>query len=237
MKPVFFRFNSIQSSQEPRDFHIHTNITDGTSSIEDYLKIAIQLGLKEIAFTEHVRKTSSWYPSFVDKVEQLREKNQDNIRIYYGIETKILNLDGDLDATDEMLDTAELILGSVHRFPESCFTDTINKLPMSPEQYAEIEFRLSCAIIDKSEAEILAHPGGMSIRKYNKPFPRKYLEGLMEHANRYNKVIEINSSYWGNFSLDMMLFSLLNPYVSLGSDAHNFKELGSIIQFMNKQEK
>lgn len=231
-KPVFFRFNSVLQNMTEQDFHIHSNITDGSSSLEEYVTKALELHLHEMAFTEHVRRSSSWYPSFVEKVEQLRELYKNKIRIYHGIEAKILNLDGDLDATDEMLDTAELILGSVHTFPVSCMHGTLkmNELPQS--EFARTEFRLSQAVVKESQADILAHPGGMYIRKFREPFPKEYRENLIELASKYDTAIEINASYSRDVLFDVNMFSRLNPYISLGSDAHAKEDLGTIIQFM-----
>lgn len=234
--PVFFRFDSVFKHTPDRDFHIHTNITDGSSSLEEYIGRALKLHITEIAFTEHVRKSSHWYHSFVERVEQLQESNKNKIRIYHGIEAKILNLDGDLDATDDMLDTAELILGAVHRLPDSCLQGSGKMNGLPPAEFADIEFRLSQAIIKESPATVLAHPGGMYIRKFNKPFPGKYLENLLDLACKYDTAIEINSSYSKEVLLDMDLFARLNPLISLGSDAHAKEDLGTILQFMKSMK-
>jgi len=235
-KPVFFRFNDVLKDRPDRDFHIHTNITDGSSSLEEYIEKALSLHLPEIAFTEHVRRSSPWYHSFVERVEQLRESYKNKIRIFHGIEAKILNLQGDLDATDEMLDTAELILGSVHRFPDSCLQGfrTMDALP--PSAFADSEFRLSLAIIKESRATVLAHPGGMYIRKFNEPFPRNYLENLIDLASKYDTAIEINSKYSKDVLFDVGMFSRLNPCISPGSDAHTIEDLGSVLQFMRSMQ-
>jgi len=232
MKPIFKHFKEFIEHPEPVDFHIHTTFTDGSSTIEEYVNRAIQLEIQEIAFTEHVRRTSTWYLSFVENVESVRESYKNKIHIYHGIETKVVDFNGEVDATDEMLDTAEIILGSVHRFPDYFINNLRNNDNPDPKDLAEIEFKLSTGLLKNPMVDILAHPGGMFIKKCHKKFPRNYLKDLIDLANNYNKVIEINSSYLKNVAFDKDLFSQLNPYVSLGSDAHDEEELGTIVKFI-----
>lgn len=232
-KPVFHRFTGVMQERPAQDLHIHTTITDGSSTLEEYVKRAIELNLQEIAFTEHVRRSSSWFPSFVEQVELLQESYRNTIQIYHGIEAKILDLDGHLDATDEMLDTAQIILGSVHRFPQFCMKGYGNMHEIPRDEFARIEFSLSEAIITKSEADVLAHPGGMYARKFRVPFPERYQETLIALANKYDTAIEINSSYLQEVSFNCALFYRLNPCISLGSDAHKKDELGTVIRFIS----
>ena len=234
MKPNFIHFNDLKKTTIDWDFHIHTLQTDGSSSIEEYIKCAQKRDIKKIAFTEHVRKTSSWYNSFVRNVEDLRKKYSPPLTIYHGIETKILNDDGDLDATDEMIQNAEIILGSVHRFPEK----KENKSEIRqfiPEEFAEYEYYLAIAILKNHDVDVLAHPGGMYIQYYKADFPEIYLKQLIKTANKYEKAIEINSYYLRNSRFNINLFSKFNPKISLGSDAHNKKELGTVIQFITEK--
>lgn len=232
MKPIFKHFKEFIANPDSVDFHIHTTFTDGSSTIQEYVNRAILLDIQEIAFTEHVRKTSPWYHSFVASVESVRESYKNKIRIYHGIETKVLNLNGDMDASDEMLKTAELVLGSVHRFPDSLIDDSPYGNQFSPDDLAEIEFKLASAILKNPRIDVLAHPGGMFSRRFNKKFPEKFVKKLIVLANQYHKAIEINSSYLQDIEFDSDLFFQLNPRISLGSDAHTSEDLGTIVKFI-----
>lgn len=234
MKPQLLRFNEINKDIPLWDYHIHTTITDGASSIKEYIQTGINRGLQAIVFTEHVRKTSQWYPAFVETVEGSRESYKQKIDIFHGIETKILNVDGELDATDEMLDTAELVLGSVHRFPGFCSTPAISNYNLSEEQFAKTELELAKVILKNPDVDVLAHPGGMFMRKFKKIVPAGFMEDLIGISNRHDRAIEINSSYLKDISLNTEPFSQMNPLISLGSDAHHTDELGDIIQFLKK---
>jgi putative hydrolase len=126
------------------------------------------------------------------------------------------------------------VLGSVHRFPGFGSTPTISKYNLSEEQFAKIELELAKGILKNPDVNVLAHPGGMFIRKFKKDVPAGFIEDLIGIANRYYRAIEINSSYLKDISPDTEPFSRMNPLISFGSDAHKKDELGDIIQFLKR---
>ena len=94
-------------------FHLHTNYTDGLSSIEDYCLWASRNGCDTIVFTEHVRKELSYdFYSFLSDIENAKRKFP-NMDIWVGVEAKIL-LDGELDISDEVLPKIEIICFACH---------------------------------------------------------------------------------------------------------------------------
>jgi len=234
MRPKFIRFNDLNKSIIFYDYHIHTIHTDGSATIEEYVHSAIELGLKKIAFTEHVRKSSEWFESFIKKVQRIRTKFEDRLTIYYGIEAKALDYEGNIDASEEMVSNSELVLGSVHRYPNGK-NRYINFLDLSKDDAAEIEFKLACSVLKNPNVDILAHPGGVFERQFNTSFPKIFYEEIINIANQYNKVIEINSSYLKNSANFFNICEKLNPYISLGSDAHNTMELGNITKLIVKE--
>ena len=81
---------------------MHTNYTDGHSSIEDYFIEAQRKGLKFIALTEHVRRTLTYdYAEFREEVYRCGKKF--DIAFAVGAEAKVLNVDGELDISEEVL--------------------------------------------------------------------------------------------------------------------------------------
>jgi putative hydrolase len=234
MKPQLLNFLDIFKTLPRRDYHIHTTFTDGSSTIEEYIQTGINCRLQAIVFTEHVRKTSPWYLEFVETIETLRGSYKNNLDIFHGIETKILNTDGELDATDEMLDTAELVLGSVHRFPGHNSAPAVANYHLSEKEFAKTELELGKAILKNPDVDVLAHPGGMFMRYFKKNVPLGFMEELIDITNRHHRAIEINSSYLKDISLDTEPFLRMNPRISPGSDAHKKDELGDIIHYMKK---
>lgn len=94
------------------DYHIHTKITDGLCSPVEIIDEVKKLGIKKIAFTEHVREklTYDWF-KFRDEILSI---NPRGIKIIIGIETKVLNSEGKLDVSKDIFECADIILGSIH---------------------------------------------------------------------------------------------------------------------------
>ncbi len=76
------------------DYHMHCNFSpDSNASIESMIESSINLGLKEICFTDHVdydvNETSKFvvdYDSYIQTIESMKEKYKDKITIKKGIE-------------------------------------------------------------------------------------------------------------------------------------------------------
>jgi histidinol-phosphatase (PHP family) len=75
------------------DYHMHTVLSDGKDSYEEMIKVAIEKGLAEIGFTDHVcLKPVDWAINLVDipvmtaQITDLQEKYKSRIHIRYGIE-------------------------------------------------------------------------------------------------------------------------------------------------------
>ena len=230
--PGFNRFNELNKSNIRYDYHIHTSQTDGSSTIEEYINSAIVLGLKEIAFTEHVRRSSVWFDSFLNEVKSLRLKFQDKLRVFTGMEAKVLDFEGNIDASGEMISNSEIVIGSVHRYPNGK-NRYLDYLDLSVEDAAEIEFNLACSLLKNPYVDVLGHPGGVFETQFNMSFPDKFYEDIIKKANECDKVIEINCKYLRNPDNFFKFCKKYNPYVSLGSDAHNMMELGNIFKLIN----
>jgi DNA polymerase (family X) len=100
-------------------FHVHTESSDGTDSIEKIVQAAKRLGLAYIGISDHSK--SAYYAGGL-KVEDLcrqweiidnlntREKD---IHIFRGIESDILP-DGSLDYDEDILKRFDFVIGSIH---------------------------------------------------------------------------------------------------------------------------
>ena len=56
------------------DYHIHSNFNDHSPdnlSISNIIIQAEKIGLKKLAITEHVRKTSDWIPKYLDQSSKI----------------------------------------------------------------------------------------------------------------------------------------------------------------------
>lgn len=219
---AFPRFADLDGATVNRDLHMHTRRTDGEATVEALLAEAARRGLREVAFTEHVRRESDWYPEFAGTVRAAR--NRTDLTAYVGIEAKAIDTSGTLDATAAMLTDAELVLGSVHRFPGSGGA-AVGMDGLSYEEVAQIEFTLALGLATRAPLHVLAHPGGMCLRRF-RAFPPEHLRALMRVCLDRGVAVEINASYVTDLDGFLELCREVNPYVSVGSDVHRIDEVG-----------
>jgi len=99
--------------------HTHSNWSDGTNTIEEMAKACIAKGYEYLVISDHSK--SAFYANGL-KEDRIREQHRyiDELnekfrpfKIFKSIECDILN-DGNLDYTDNILSTFDLIIASVH---------------------------------------------------------------------------------------------------------------------------
>jgi len=95
-------------------FHVHTNLTDGESSAEDYFRCALALGIERIVFLEHICRDPSYdVEALVALVERLGAAY--GVEAHVGFEAKI-RPDGSVDVRDEHRRLASVIGIAEHGF-------------------------------------------------------------------------------------------------------------------------
>lgn len=121
------------------DYHIHTNYTDGSGSVDEIAKYCSKLGLNQIAISEHVR-TSLNYDFDKLNHEILEAKKKYSVTIYTAAEAKILP-NGTLDISNQIRRQIDFLIGSVHSWP-------------SEENNIYKPYELLC----RSSCQIIGHP-------------------------------------------------------------------------------
>jgi putative hydrolase len=221
--PSFPRFRDLDRRAINVEFQVHTSQTDGDGSIEEVLRTAHERDLAAIALTEHVRVETDWFPDFAHRVRRAAADYPD-LRVYVGCEAKALDAEGSLDASEEILGLCDIVLGSVHRFPDGA-GGYLSFHDMSPEELAERECALALGLLRTAPIHVLAHPGGMYQRRHGR-FPEHFFRAMLMASLERGVAVEINSSYLVDFDGFLRLCEEVNPYVSIGSDAHRLHEIG-----------
>lgn len=225
MKKDFLkRFNSLTEDDLLSDMHLHTAWTDGKASTGEMIAAAVKKGLKRIAFTDHVRKASTYCSAFEREVIELSTKC--GIHVHSGFEAKIKDFEGNLDLPDYCSRERHLIIGSVHSIPASVGKFVHPEIFESPEELRKSEYELFMALIKSGQSDILGHVGGMSNR-FTGSFSLEYLEGIISSCAKTRTAFEINSRYHSGMIDELVpLLKKYDPFVSTGSDAHNPEEVG-----------
>jgi putative hydrolase len=89
-----------------------------------------------------------------------------------------------------------------------------------------VEYELALGLLQSARIDVLAHPGGMYERRRNQSFPEAYMRNMMMVSARTAVAIEINSCYLRDVDGFLKLCTEVNPYVSIGSDAHTLEAIG-----------
>ena len=227
----FFENLAVRASEirraPPVDLHMHTTWTDGSVDVHTMWSRSVEMGLETILFSEHARTNSAdWFPEFAAQVRALPDAP---CRAMVGAEVKITDLAGNLDLAAAVRDQCDLIMASVHRFPgeEGQIMGTTGGF--SADQAMDIEFRLSMAALDNPDMDILGHPFGMTIRRFNGEPHWKLVETLVGKCATTGKAFEINARYHPDPQRLLLACMDARALVSFGSNAHAPDEVGALL--------
>lgn len=101
------------------DYHTHTIYSHGKGTIEDNVKAAVKLGLREIAITDHgpghiffgLKKHD--YKKIRHEIDEMNEKYP-QIKVLMGVEANLIGLDGTIDVPDELMKYLDILLMGYH---------------------------------------------------------------------------------------------------------------------------
>ncbi len=162
------------------DLHLHTTWSDGDDTAEAMARAAMARGYEYIAITDHSR--SLRFAGGVG-IDDLREhvrvirklSDRAGLRVLIGSEVDIL-ADGSLDYPDEVLQTLDVVIGSVH-----------SRLRMPQEEMT----RRVIAAMQNPHLDILGHPTGRLVGQ--RPAFDLDLEAVIDAARNTETALEINA--------------------------------------------
>lgn len=213
------------------DYHVHTPFSDGESEVEEYVKKASEIGLEEIAITDHVWRSSDWIDDYVDEINEVREEY--GVTIHAGLEAKVIDREGSVDVSDEDAKKVDFVMGVVHRYrpeAEEPYDDSLN---FEPKEAAREERDLTLEMLNNPKVDLVGHPS----RTYYKfhydedapHFPEEHVEDMIDVAKETGKPLEYNARL-----PRYIREKLLNMYIdrnlgfTVGSDSHKAKRLENL---------
>jgi putative hydrolase len=187
------------------DFHVHCNYNDHSSpdlTVPNVVKYAEKIGLRTIAFTEHVRKTSDWIPEYLDEIQRI--SSDSSIETIAGFEAKIL-IDGSIDCPENYADKYFLIASFHTRYDDK-----------------QVWLQALEKAIKNSSVEVIGHiaPEPSFSLKPNE------IEQLANLIVQNNKIVELNAKYHRPPKDWIQIFKKNKVRFHLGSDAHSLDEIG-----------
>lgn len=224
------------------DYHMHSVLSDGKNTHEEMIRAAIEKGLDEIGFSDHIcLKPVDWsiaqvdLPVMVEQVQALKEKYKDKITVKLGAE--IDYLEGMESEIAQLIDSLPLdyVIGSVHFIGDWNF-DTDKSLygKWSNDYLYERYFDLIQKAARTGLFDIIGH---LDIIKKFRVYPEtdqsKLIDDTLKIIKDQQLVIELNT---GGFDRPCAEFtpspSILERCfhhqipITLTSDAHKTAQIG-----------
>ncbi|OIO62785.1 hypothetical protein AUJ69_02180 [Candidatus Woesearchaeota archaeon CG1_02_47_18] len=197
------------------DFHVHSDYSDGNSSMEEIARRGKSLGYEYVCITDHSKAERIAHGINEEKLRQQIEeikrlnKRVKGIRILSGIEVDIMR-DGSLDLDERTLSRLDIVIAAVH----SGFKAS-----------EEAMTRRVITAIENRNVDILAHPTGRLIGRR-----REYeidMEQVIGAAQRNGICLEINADPMRMDLNDVLTRKAAHAGVKLaiGTDAHSADQM------------
>ncbi|MBF0164032.1 MAG: PHP domain-containing protein [Magnetococcales bacterium] len=207
------------------EYHLHSDFSDGASSVAEGIATARARGIERLIFTEHTEPElvhrSDWFTHYADTVRSLRDAVAGEMEVVLGLEVPLVDFDGTLLADARMLEEAEFILGAVHAYPGQGW----NLAGIDPALAIELEFQGLMTLAEHPLVDAIAHPGGVC-EKYVTPFPLALFERVVERAKAFGKAIELNPAYHEPMGPYLEICRRHGVLISPGSNAHHPDHIG-----------
>ncbi len=245
-----------------QDYHLHSAVTiDARMDVAGACERAISMGLREIAFTNHVMLAQPDYlmtaESLIDHWQQIQvcQSRFPGLQIKLGLEMDYYQgREGEIESAIEHYQQLinrpfDLVLGSIHEVRGVFFS---NKR-LAPTLFDGHElipifqdyFELCCLAVRSKLFDVLAHPD--LIKKYTyeltpplpfecyRPAVESLVRALLENGvglevNTKGLKLPVNEPYPSYDFIKCYLETArsfgVDPFVTLGSDAHQVSEVG-----------
>ncbi len=213
------------------DLHMHTTFSDGKNHIIEMIEMAESLGLRKIAITDHIWRTSEWFDEYYEIIKEENQKRE--IEILVGFEAKALSVNGEIDASEYMCQKADIRIGAIHRIPIGIEINkfmTREEVALSSDQAYVNWLTTTQNLIKNENVDIIAHPC-MVLYKYEISPLERDLYDLFILAKEYNTKLEISSRYKRTNKILLKIleqYPVFCNYISYGSDAHSIEDLKKV---------
>ena len=226
---IFYKAEDIRVGRIPFvEQHVHTDYTDGMASPRAIVEQAISMECRRIIFTEHVQRQSQWFPDFRELIFGLQREYRDRIDIGLGIEAKLLDYDGNIDCLPEFLEDLDIVIGSVHGYPDGT-GGYIEFDSLSIEEALAAEIKATLSLIRANNGiNVLGHPFGAAIHHYGISVGSELFTIIAREIGNNPIAFEINTKYHAN-CIDNILTACMghNILINIGSDVHYLEDVGT----------
>ncbi len=199
--------------------HAHTNESDGADTLTDMAQATRERGYSYLGLTDHSQTAhyaGGLKPDEVlaqqKQVEKLNKRLGRNFHVFKGIESDILG-DGSLDYPDDILQTFDLVIASVH-----------SKFRMSEKEQTDRIVRA----IENPHTTIIGHVTGRQLLRC--PGSEVDMERILKACAKHGVAMEINAHPW-RLDMDWRWCTRaleLGCMFSIDPDAHSTDEIDNL---------
>lgn len=220
------------------DYHMHSKYSgDSKNELEKIVRRAIELGLREIAVTDHGPSHSGFgikkedYPKLRAEIDALNVKYP-QIKVLLGLEANLMGTDGEIDIDQDMLKMNDWLNVGYH-FGSNLTRDYkwhyYNFCSKFSKKYYELAKKMNTEsmiqAMRKNNITMITHPGAKG------PID---IEAVAEVAAETQTMLEINSSH-GHLTTEAIKKAMKYPVVFvINSDAHTIDEIGEVSEGMRR---
>ncbi|MBU3107339.1 histidinol-phosphatase HisJ family protein [Clostridium gasigenes] len=225
------------------DYHMHCSYSaDSNTPMEDMIEKSIEVGLKEICFTDHVDydiidnpNVKVDYNKYFEEIDFFKNKYANAISIKKGIEMGLQSHILDRCSKEIREHDFDFVIGSIHTINKNeLFTGDFHKGKTQYEAYEGYYKTLLEIISSFNDYSVLGHLD--LIKRYGNynnilddSLFSDYLEAILKKVIQTDKGIELNTSSFRYNLKDLtpsvnilkMYKDLGGEIITVGSDSHN----------------
>ena len=230
------------------DYHVHSDLSeDCQCPMEDMILRGIELGLHEMAFTEHADHgmeaagvVAVEYPPYMELFDRMKEKYKDKITLRYGVEFGVQV--HTIPIFEQILSnhSFDFIILSNHQVDNKEFWNQDFQRGKTQEEFQQAYYRETYEVVKRfKNYSVLGHLD--MIKRYDKvgEYPDEKIMDICEKIFRQviedGKGIEVNTSCFRYGLKDLtpsrellkLYHRLGGTVLTLGSDAHTTEHLGA----------
>ena len=237
------------------DYHMHTSFSgDSSYPMEEEIVKAIEVGLEEICFTEHIDHVPSYVDADLEKYRKtylkLKEKYADKILIKFGIEFGVQpHTVNDFEKDFEKYDF-DFVIMSCHQIDDKGFWNNEFQEGLTQEQINRqyYECIYECAVKYKNYS-VLGHLDAIKrddpYGEYDDCYVLDLIKKILRLAIQDGKGIEVNTSNYRYHLSDLtpsktilkLYYDLGGRILTFGSDSHKEEHVGYKIEEVKKMVK
>jgi len=241
------------------NYHTHSHYCDGSGELEEVIQYALSKGFKALGFSSHAPvEGEDWTMSgnglhtYLQEVDELKEKYRDQLEIYKGLEIDFIPERG--NASDDYFKKLKLhyAVGSFHMFnekgklwaidgPDDHFLHIKDQIFRgSMAAFSEAFYRQVKAMLKAGGFDILGHLD--LIKKKNRdnrffredaPWYQNQIRKILEEIKSWGGIMEVNTGGISRNAIDTVYPSpwIINKAVKMGiplcisSDSHQPEHL------------